>query len=108
MKDSYENVVPYLKPDIKESEKNKMIEVEFDNILEQEEIVSDNFDRVLDLENLSLYELEELAKEYKVQKRITEYRKVCRLIKKNADVVANKQYHKKKVLLKGIDEYDKY
>ena len=40
---------------------------------------------MIDLENLSLYELVELAKKYKIDSRINEYRKVCRLIKKRKD-----------------------
>ena len=105
VKDSFGVCVPYLKPKLKELTESEHQEIMSHNSEKKED---DKFLRTINLENLTLYELTMLSKKYKEQGRITEYRKVCRIIKKNSDVIARKEYHKKKILMKGIDEDDKY
>ena len=84
------------------------MEIQSYGSVKNEPKIDDKFYKAVELENLTLYELTLLSKKYKEEGRITEYRKVCRIIKQNSDVIARKEYHKKKVLMKGIDEDDKY
>ena len=103
VKDSMGNAVPYINPKldicIEEDIDIEITEEDNDNTLEE----------IIDLENLSLYELAELAKKYKTDNRINEYRKVCRIIKKRKDNDL-KIYHEKKekIIMKGRCENDKY
>lgn len=103
VKDSIGNAIPYINPDL-----DICIEEEID--IETTEDYNDNtFEKIIDLENLNLYELVVLSKKYKMDNRINEYRKVCRIIKKmkNNDL---KIYHEKKekIIMKGRSEDDKY
>lgn len=103
VKDSIGNAVPYINPKLD-------ICIEYDIDIEIPEEDKDNtFEQIIDLENLNLYELIELAKKYKSNNRIKEYRKVCRIIKKRKENDL-KIYHEKKekILLKGRCENDKY
>ena len=103
VKDSIGNSVPYINPKLD-------ICIEEDIGIEITEDDKDNtFEEIIDLENLNLYELVELAKKYKNDNRINEYRKVCRLIKKRKENDL-KIYHenKEKIILKGRCENDKY
>ena len=76
VKDSIGNTVPYINPKL-----DICIEDDIDVKITLED--KDNtFEKIIDLENLNLYELVELAKKYKADNRIKEYRKVCRIIKK--------------------------
>ena len=103
VKDSIGNCVPYINPKLD-------ICIEDDiNIEIVEENKDDIFEEIIDLENLSLYELVELAKKYKIDNRINEYRRVCRLIRKRKDNDI-KIYHEKKekIIMKGRCENDKY
>jgi hypothetical protein len=65
-------------------------------------------EEIVNLENLSLYELSELGKKYKEENRLTEYRKVCRLIKKINNESGIKDFHKKKEKIKEMNLNDKY
>lgn len=101
VEDCYGNFAPYLNPKIEEYD---------DIIIEYEEHQeNDRFELAVELENLNLYELAELAKKYREDKRMTEYRKVCRIIKSKKDP-SIEIYHKKKekIILKGSDDNDKY
>ena len=103
VKDSIGNAVPYINPKL-----DICIEDDIDiEITEEDE--DNTFEEVIDLENLHLYELVELAKKYKTDNRINEYRKVCRMIKKRKDNGVE-EYHKKKekILMKGRIENDEY
>ena len=101
VKDSIGNAVPYINPKL-----DICIEADIDII---EDDKDNTFEEIIDLENLSLYELAELAKRYKTDNRINEYRKVCRIIKKRKDKNL-KIYHEKKekIIMKGRCENDKY
>lgn len=103
VKDSIGNAVPYINPKL-----DICIDDDFDIDMPDED--KDNtLEEIIDLENLDLYELVELAKKYKTDNRITEYRKVCRLIRKRKDNDL-KIYHEKKekIIMKGRCENDKY
>lgn len=103
VKDSIGNAVPYINPKL-----DICIEEDID-IETIEETKNDSFEEIVNLENLNLYELVELAKKYKIDNRINDYRKVCRIIKKRKENDL-KIYHEKKekILLKGRCENDKY
>ena len=105
VKDSIGNSAVYFKPELNELTDSDYLEMEECGDIK---ITDDKFFKAVELENLTLYELTVLSKKYKEEGRITEYRKVCRIIKKNSDVIARKEYKKKKVLMKGFDEDDKY
>lgn len=103
VKDSIGNPVPYINP---------KLDIHIDNDIDLELIKEDNdnkFEEIVELENLSLYELTELAKKYKRDNRKNEYRGVCRIIKKRKDNDL-KIYHEKKekIIMKGRCENDKY
>ena len=103
VKDSFGNCAPYINPKL-----DICIEEDIDlEIIEEEK--DGVFEKSVELENLNLYELVELAKKYKTDNRLNEYRKVCRIIKKRKDNDI-KIYHEKKekILLKGRCENDKY
>ena len=102
VKDYIGNSVPYINPKLD-------ICIEDDINIEIFEEDSDAFEEVIELENLNLYELVEIAKKYKTDNRINEYRKVCRIIKKRKDNDL-KIYHEKKekIIMKGRCENDKY
>ena len=101
VKDSYGFIAPYQKPLIEEY-------IEIPDI----EIIDDKkekaIEEIVNLENLSLYELSELGKKYKEENRLTEYRKVCRLIKKINNESGIKDFHKKKEKIKEMNLNDKY
>ena len=101
VKDNHGNYVPYINPKID-------VFIAEDIVLEPIE-EKDKFEEAIDLENLHLYELVELARKYKSDNRLTEYRKICRIIKKRKDNNL-KIFHdkKEKILMKGMDENDKY
>jgi hypothetical protein len=101
--DSLGNCVPYINPKLDVCvEYHEEFEITNNNSM-------DKFEEVINLENLNLYELSELAKKYKNCNRLTEYRKICRILKKKKDS-SIKNYHakKEKILLKGRYEDDKY
>ncbi len=99
VEDSTGNYAPYINPKIEE-----YIE-EFDMDLEEDKI----FESIVDLENLNLYALAELAKKYKSDNRIKEYRKVVRMIKKKKESDLE-TYHKnkEKIIIKERFENDEY
>ena len=101
--DSIGNSVPYINPKL-----DICIEDDIDIEITEED-KNDIFEEIINLENLNLYELVELAKKYKTDNRINEYRKVCRIIKKRKDNDL-KIYHEKKekIIMKGRCENDKY
>jgi len=101
VRDSFGFIAPYKKPLIEE-----YIEMPNIEIIEtkREKIIEE----VVNLENLSLYELSELGKKYKDENRLTEYRKVCRLIKKFNNESGIKEFHKKKEKIKEMNYNDKY
>jgi len=103
VKDSIGNSVPYINPKL-----DICIEDDIDIEITEED-KNDTFEEIIDLENLNLYELLELAKKYKMNNRINEYRKVCRIIKKRKENDL-KIYHEKKekIIMKGRCENDKY
>lgn len=101
VKDSYGFIAPYKKPLIEEYV--EMPDIEIVEIKKEEAI-----EEIVNLENLSLYVLSELGKKYKEENRLTEYRKVCRLIKKINDESGIKEFHKKKQKIKERDYNDKY
>ena len=102
VKDSFGACAPYINPKLD-------ICIEDDINIEITEEDNDTFEEIINLENLNLYELVELAKKYKTDSRINGYRKVCRIIRKRKDTDL-KIYHEKKekILLKGRCENDKY
>ena len=104
VKDSNNNVVPYINPKLED-----IFDIEVNYERYDTNIEEDAFDRVVELEGLSSYELIQLAKKYREKKRMKEYRKVCRLIKaiKEDNI---EEFHKKKekIIMKGRLEYDKY
>ena len=103
VKDSIGNAVPYINPKLD-------ICIEEDIDIEITEGDNDNaFEKIIDLENLNLYELVELAKKYKLDNRINDYRRICRIIRKRKDNDI-KIYHEKKekIIMKGRCENDKY
>ena len=104
VQDSFEKVVPYKNPHIQIYE-----DINIEYVEEDIENSNDTFDTVLELENLNSYELSQLAKKYKESNRITEYRKVCRMIKKRKNNGVE-EYHKKKekIIMKGRIENDEY
>jgi len=100
--DSFGNFAPYLNPKLNEYED---INIEYECEIEK----TDKFEVAVELENLNLYELSKLSKKYKEDNRISEYRKVCRMIKKKKDNGLDKYHSKKeKILMKGRSENDKY
>jgi len=103
VKDSIGNSVPYINQKL-----DICIEDDIDIEITEED-KNDTFEEIIDLENLNLYELLELAKKYKMNNRINEYRKVCRIIKKRKENDL-KIYHEKKekIIMKGRCENDKY
>lgn len=103
VKDFIGNSVPYINPKLD-------ICIEDDIDIEIIEDDKDNrFEEIIDLQNLNLYELVELAKKYKIDNRINEYRKVCRLIRKTKDNDLRIYHEKKeKIIMKGRCENDKY
>ena len=105
VKDSYNNVVPYFKPKL-----NEITDIDINEIKCIDENDANENDSIIvdDIENLTLYELIELRRKYKTQNRIVEYRRISKIIRKNSEVTSNREYHKKKVLMKGFDENDKY
>jgi len=103
VKDYFGNCAPYINPKL-----DICIEDDIDlEIIEEDK--EDVFDKVVELENLNLYELVELAKKYKIDNRINDYRRVCRIIRRKKDNDL-KIYHEKKekIILKGRCENDKY
>ena len=102
VKDSYGHIIPYLKPEIKEYYEN--------NEIEKDDVKEETFEKAINLEKLSLYELSELGKKYKDKNRVTEYRKICRIIKREHKQSGVQEYHKKKekIKMKGFDDNDKY
>ena len=105
VRDSYNNTVPYLKPKLNEITD---IEINEEECIDKSENSEDDSILVDEIENLTLYELIELRKKYKTQNRCAEYRRISKIIKRNSDVISNREYYKKKVLMKGFDENDKY
>lgn len=101
VKDSYDFIVPYKKPLIE-----KYIEIPDIEIVEEK--CEEAIEEIVNLENLSLYELSELGKKYKEEKRLTEYRSVCRLIKKINNESGIKEFHKRKEKIKEMNYNDKY
>ena len=103
VRDSIGNSVPYINPKL-----DICIE-DYGDMKITEEDMDKTFEEIIDLENLNLYELVQLAKKYKADNRINEYRHVCRLIRKRKDNDL-KIYHenKEKILMKGRCENDKY
>ena len=101
VKDSFGFIAPYKKPLIQEY--LEIPDIEF--IEDKKERV---VEEIVNLENLSLYELSELGKKYKEERRLTEYRKVCRLIKKINNESGIKEFHKKKEKIKEMNYNDKY
>jgi len=101
VKDSFGFIVPYKKPVIEEY-------LEIPDIEINEDIKEKAIEEVVNLEKLNLYELSELGKKYKKENRLTEYRKVCRIIKKIKNENGTKEFHKKKEKIKEMNYNDKY
>lgn len=102
VKDSYNHLAPYINPKLEEC-----YDIEIDDCAEEFSNNDSNFDKVIDVENLNLYELNELRKKYKSDKRFNEYRRVCKIIKTRK---ASKEIYnnKKQKILKRRDNDDKY
>lgn len=101
VKDSFGFIAPYQKPLIEE-----YIDIPDINFIEDKK--EQAIEEIVNLENLSLYELSELGKKYKDENRLTEYRRVCRLIKKINNESGIKEFYKKKEKIKERDYNDKY
>ena len=103
VKDSYGHFAPYIKPNIIDYNDDYKLYNEYDDNTNNKE---DNFETIILSEALNLYELKELKDKYKKLGRISEYRKVCRIIHKKKDEL--KIYHacREKIKLKGRLEND--
>lgn len=94
VKDYEGNVVPYFKP-----------ERIFDECISldvKEDKKEDNLTKIIDIEELSDYQLSLLAKKYKELGRMKDYRKVCKIIvnRKNKTNIKKYKKAKEKILLK--------
>lgn len=97
--DSYGKMIPYVKPIIKE-----------ENTLEfNVDVYTQRIEESVIKENLSPYELKMLSKRFKQLGRFKEYRIIRNLLKKSKDLDAiNYKTKKKKLIMKGREENDKY
>ena len=104
VKDSYGHIAPYINPKIREVNDIEVNEVNAETIYKE-----GKFEKAIELENLSIYELAMLRKKYKEERRVNEYRKICRIIKKRKDN-GIEIYHKKKekIIMKGRLQNDEY
>ena len=103
VKDSNGNCAPYINPKINEYIDND-IEIEIEK---EKEVTS--FETVINLENLNLYELVELAKKYKADNRVKEYRKLSKIIKKKkGEGIEIYHKNKEKIMIKERKENDEY
>ena len=98
--DALGNIVPYVKPKIKNISEAMYV------CCEVREEQNNDFENI-DLDKLSKYELIELRRKYKSNQKIECYGKICRLIKEKKDPKV-KRYHKnkEKLIMKGRLEND--
>ena len=97
VKDNSGNVIPYFKP--------KRITDECITLDIKKDDKKDKITKVINMENLTDYQLSILAKRYKELGRISEYRKVCQIIIDRKDKSNIKKYKKEKMLIKQKEGY---
>jgi len=103
VRDSYCHYAPYLKPNIMEYNDDYEFYNEYDDKTSNKD---EKLGTAILSENLNLYELKQLKDKYKELGRISEYRKVCKIIRGKREDLSVYHATREKIKLKGRLEND--